>query len=186
MKEVDNILRILKETRQAIEEKDSYKIKKLSNQTIHAATISQDADNIIVAVLVYSISKIVEREQYKDMKGWKQFYQSLINNLDLAISSLKANNIEKCRQALGKIREAVNQISSDLGIYIEQVFRKAQINKAARIYEHGLSAGRTANLLGISLWELAGYIGNSSVSEIKKVTGIPVKKRIKYAEDFFK
>ena len=59
MKEVDNVIRILKETLNAIDRKDSSQIKNLSDQTIHTAAISQDHDNVIVAVLVYSIGKII-------------------------------------------------------------------------------------------------------------------------------
>jgi len=58
MEEADNIVRILEETQDAIEKEDSFKLKRLSDETIHAATIYQDPDNIIVAVLVYSLGKI--------------------------------------------------------------------------------------------------------------------------------
>ncbi len=52
MKEIDNVLRILREAKRFIEEDKANELKSLSNQTVHAATISQDADNIVVAVLV--------------------------------------------------------------------------------------------------------------------------------------
>ena len=55
MKEVSNILRILIETKSLLSTGESNKIKELSNQTIHSATIYQDPDNVVVAVLVYSL-----------------------------------------------------------------------------------------------------------------------------------
>lgn len=185
MEEVENIIRILKETRDAIKHNDPSKIKLLSNQTIHAATIYQDPDNIIVAVLVYSISKILERDNYKQMEGWKKFYSELMKNLELSINVLEEGKIGKFRIYFGKIRESINQISGDLREYIKDVFVKAEINKAFKIYEHGLSSEQTAELLGVSLWDLSSYIGQSSISEAKLNKSMPIKNRIKIAEDIF-
>lgn len=185
MKEVDNIIRILKETRRAIDEGNSNEIKQLSDQTIHTATISQDPDNVVVAVLVYSLSKIIEREYYRELEGWDVFYNKFTKNLETAISSLEQNQIEKARLHLGKIREDLNSVSPDLQRYIKDIFRKAEINKAFKLYEHGLSSEKTARLLGVSLWDLSSYIGQSSISEANVSETLPVKKRIKFAEEIF-
>ena len=184
--EVDNLIRILTEARDAIARNDSYQLKNLSDQTIHAATIYQDADNILVSVIVYSMSKIIERETYKRMPGWNEFYKKLQKNIDVAISSLEQNNPEKFLVALGTIRNSINEIEGNLPIYIKDIFYKAGINKAFKLYEHGLSAEKTASLLGVSLWDLATYIGQSTVSESHHNESIPVKDRIKLAQGFFR
>lgn len=185
MKEVENILRILRETLRFIKEDKPEEIKELSGQTIHSATISQDGDNIVVAVLVYSLGKILEREHYKKMEGWEGFYKVIIKNLDLTIKSLEKNEVENARIYLGRIRNSLNKISGDLGKYIKDVFRKAEINKAFKLYEHGLSSEQTAELLGVSLWDLASYIGQSSIGDSKVAISMPVAKRVKIAEDIF-
>jgi hypothetical protein len=185
MQEVENILRILKETKDSLKKEDSQKLKLLSDQTIHSATIYQDSDNIIVAVLVYSISKMIQRQNYKQIKGWNNFYRLLLKDLDKTISSLQKKDIESARESLGEIRNSVNEIESNLRTYIQDIFIKAGINKAFKIYEHGLSSEKTAELLGISLWDLSSYIGQSNISE-QTLSGMPVKERIKIAEDFFK
>ncbi len=69
MKEVKRILRILKESKKSIEEGDSRELKVLSNEAIKEAATSQDADNIIVAVLIYSIGKVLERKHYQEMEA---------------------------------------------------------------------------------------------------------------------
>jgi hypothetical protein len=186
MQEAENILRIMKEARAALEQKDSYKLKSLSDQTLHTATVYQDADSVVVAVLTYSIAKIVERESYRKMEGWDIFYNSLIKNLDAAIMNLETGDYEKFMDYLGKIRNSINKIEGDLSNYIRDIFYKAQINKAFKLYEHGLSAEKTASILGVSLWDLASYIGQSTVSESHLNEAIPVKERIKLAEQFFK
>ena len=186
MEEVDNILRILRETKNLIENDNPYDLKNLSNQTIHSATISQDPDNIIVAVLVYSLSKAIGRDHYRNMPGWKEFHDATMKNLQTAINALQKNDLDKCRDALGKIRNSLNKIDDNLGIYIKDVFKKAEINKAFKLYEHGLSSEQTAKLLGVSLWDLSTYIGQSTISEAKVAISMPIKQRIKIAEDIFK
>jgi len=81
-------------------------------------------------------------------------------------------------------RNSINFISGNLSNYIKDIFEKARINKAFKLYEHGLSSQQTAELLGISSWDLASYIGQSSISESKHAisTGrywcITVKRKI--------
>lgn len=186
MQEKENIIRILKETLVALKKGNSLKLKILSDQTNHTATIYQDSDNIIIAVLVYTIGKIVERENYRRMEGWDFFIESLTKNLKNAIRSLEKEDLEEFRNSLGQLRSSINKIEGSLRDYINDVFYKAGVNKAFKFYEHGLSSQRTAELLGVSLWDLNSYIGQSNISEAKVSESMPVKDRLKVAEDFFK
>ena len=61
--------------------------------------------------------------------------------------------------------------------------RKASINKASRIYEHGISLGKTAQLLGITQWELTEYTGQKR--EEKPYGALSAKKRAQMALEFF-
>jgi hypothetical protein len=194
MKEVGNILRILRQAKKFIEEDNAYELKGLSNETVHAATISQDADNIVVAVLVYSIGKVLERDHYREMEGWAEFYDSVTKNLGLAIKSQSPRDdsgepdkesIKNTRIYLGRIRNSLNKIEGDLGRYIKDVFKKAEINKAFKLYEHGLSTEKTAELLGVSLWDMASYIGQSHIGDAKIAITMPAAARVKIAEDIF-
>lgn len=186
MKEVENVLRILKRTRELIIEDNPYEIRILSDQTVHSATVSQDPDNIVVAVLVYSLGKVIERQNYRRMSGWNDFISFVMNQLDLTIKHLEKNEVSKSRNHLGKIRNYINKVDGDLSSYVRDIFQKANINKAFKIYEHGLSSQQTAKLLGVTLWDMASYIGQSTVHESHFGLTMPVKKRIKIAEDFFK
>jgi hypothetical protein len=181
MKEMDNILRIFIETRTAIENDEVIKLKDLSNQTIHTASISQDADNIAVAVIVYSLSKIIEREYFN--KKRKEEIILLINNL---ISSIERKDKNKIKNNLIQLRNSLEKFSGKIKDYIRDVFIKSSINKASKIYEHGISMEKTASLLGITMFDLAGYAGQkSSISEIPENKTINVKSRIKLAMEMF-
>ncbi|MBT6690355.1 hypothetical protein HN903_02875 [archaeon] len=185
MEEVENVLRILRSAKQFIEEDKANELKSLSNQTIHVAAISKDADNIVVAVLVYSLGKVMERAHYRDMEGWSVFYEAVVKNLGEAVVALDKKDTEGARKNLGAIRHSLNEIEGDLGHYISDVFRKAEINKAFKLYEHGLSSSATAELLGVSLWDMASYIGQSHIGNSKIAISMPVEERVKIAEEFF-
>ena len=185
MKETENILQVLRDTKRFVEEDNAAELKSLSNRTIHSAAIFQDGDNIVVAVLVYSLGKVMERGHYRSMEGWNEFYDAVVKNLGLAIGELGKGNVKNVRVYLGKIRNSLNEIEGDLGDYIKDVFKKAEINKAFKLYEHGLSSEQTADLLGVSLWDMASYIGQSHIGDAKIAISMDVKKRVGIAEEIF-
>lgn len=187
MKEKENILRIFQEVKDAVERGDSAEIKNLSDQTINTASLTHDPDNIAVAVVVYSLSKILEREKYKELPGWNRFYKTYIGAIDKIIPALQKDDEKGIRENLRLIRKAIGGLSGRLKDYIKDVFRKAQINKASKIYEHGISMERTAKLLGITMYDLASYAGQKrEISEVPLSRTLDVKKRVKIAMDIFR
>ena len=183
--DISNVSKVLKEAFRAIKDNDWTTLKNISNSTIHSATVHQDSMNIIVAVLVYATSKILQRENYQKMSGWKEFHSSLLKNWEVMVKASEKKDMKIVVQSAGDVRNALNKIEGDLGSYIKEVFRKAEINKAFKLYEHGLSSAQTAELLGISLWDLASYIGQSSINEARINMSMPVQDRIKKTEEFF-
>jgi len=184
--EKENILRILKEAEQAVKGEDVVRLKQLSNQTVHTASIEQDPDSITVAVIVYSLSKIIERKKYTSYDEWPSFYKKYMNNINKAVISLEKDDIKGFRANIDNIRKEINKLSGRFKKYIQDVFRKAEINKASRLYEHGISMEITAGLLGITLWELAEYAGQTGISDVDLTVTMPVEERIKTAEEIFK
>jgi hypothetical protein len=182
MQEKENVLRIFEETKEAIKKEDVVKLKELSNHTIHTASLTQDSDNVAVAVIVYSLSKIIERKYSEADK----FYKIIISAIDNSIIALKGDDEKKFKESLELIREAINKLSGDLKKYVEDVFRKASINKASKIYEHGISMEKTAKLLGITMFELASYAGQKEeISEVPESKTLSVRSRVKLAMEMF-
>ena len=186
MYERENILRIFQETKEAVSRGNSAKIKGLSNQTTNSASLTHDPDNIAVAVIIYSLSKIIERTDYRRLPGWGKFYNIYVGTIDRMIDALKRKDDGVFRKDIELIRGAIEKLSGKLKDYIQDVFRKASINKASRIYEHGISMEKTAGLLGITLFELAGYVGEKEASDVPESRTISVRQRIKFAEEMFR
>jgi len=186
MKEEENVLRIFNSTKKAFQNNNSSELKYLSNQTINTAALTQDEDNIAAAVIVYSLSKIIERQDYRSLSGWNNFYKKINIFIDDSINDIKNKDYEGFRENIKKIRASIESLSGKLKKYIKEVFRNSEINKASRIHEHGISLEKTANLLGITMYELADYVGKTGISEVPENQTMSVKSRIKLVEEFFK
>ncbi len=185
MQEIEHILRIFEETKIAMKKEDAVKLKELSNQTIHTASTSQDAESIGTAVAIYSLSKIIERKKYQQYPDWDDFYKAISSAINNSIIALKKDDEKKFKESLKLVRESIEKLSGNLKKYIQDVFRKASINKASRIYEHGISMETTAKLLGITMFELAEYAGQTGISDVFESKTLDVKSRIKLAEEMF-
>lgn len=184
MQEVEHSISLLQSVKRALLDRDAVKLKELSGQNIHSSTIAQDAGNITFAILVYALSKLVERKDYEKIKHWQKFQIKFTGLLDLSIKALKDNNEQAFAKYISAARASLTSVSGSLKPYIEEVFRKASINKAGHIYEHGLSLGQTAQLLGITQWELSEYAGQNKPDYGYSIS-LDVKKRASMAMEFF-
>lgn len=185
MEEVQHHIQVLKEVRKELIEKDAVRLKELSNQTIHSATLFHAPGSTLIAVIVYTLSKIIERQDYRKIKNWGLCERRLVSFINLGIKALEDEKEDAFNGYMQQARTALTSASINLKPYIEELFRKASINKAGKLYEHGLSLGQTAKLLGITQWELSGYAGQgNSENELYNAT-LNTKKRAKMALEFF-
>ena len=185
MQERNNILKIFQETKEAVSRGAASKIRSLSNQTTNTAALTHDPDNIAAAVIVYALGKIIEREDYRTLPGWNEFYKVYISSIDKIIDAIKRKDDVAYRKNIQLIRNALGKVSGKLKDYIQDVFRSASINKASRIYEHGISMEKTAHLLGVTMFELAEYTGKGKHADVPEAKTADVKSRIKLAMEMF-
>ncbi len=185
MEEVGHLTEVIEGAKEALIAKDVVKLRDLSNQTVHQAATHQDEGCITLAVLIYALSKLIERRDYNKIKNWDKFTKKIISFMSLAVSALKEGKEDKYKGYLEMSRKSLASISLNLKPYIQEVIRKAAIHKASKIYEHGISMGATAKMLGITQWELAEYTGQKQVADNPYAEKIDVKKRAKMALEFF-
>ena len=101
------------------------------------------------------------------------------------MEALKKQNIGAYEKHLQKARKSLESISVNLKPYIKEILTKASINKSSKLYEHGISLGQTAKLLGITQWEITGYTGQRNIPDNKQNESIRVEKRAQIALEFF-
>lgn len=179
------IQKILSGTIEGIIENNPSNLVILSNMTVHDASVKQEQDSITIAVLVYSLSKIYQREDYKQKKSWDLFNRSVLKGLTLALDAIQANNIKEYEKVLSAFFTLIDKLDKSLKNYIQGVFDNAKITKASRLYEHGISLGRTADLLGITQYELMNYTGSTGIADSNEGKTKDISDRIKFARRLF-
>ena len=176
---------ILKEAITAIKQNDTQKLKEISDHTLHDASIYQDKYSTSIAVIVYSLSKVFDRNKYREYEGWKDFYMICIRHLERAKEDLAMDQFAKYNNEIKQLYKTISKIEKELGTFINEVLKHAQIKKASKIYEHGISIGRTAELLGVSSWELMDYIGQTKIPEMGPTDTKNVKERLEFTKKLF-
>ncbi len=183
--EVNHVVQVLREAQSALNNDNAFKLQQLSDQTIHSASIHQHTDFITIAVIMYSLNKLVVKKQKMHLPKWPVFVKKFNEEIDQAINSLKQKDNEEFLRHIEHTKGLLETLSPSIKENVQEVIRRASINKAGRIYEHGISLSQTAKLLGVSEWELAEYIGQRITHEPAFTSTIDVKKRAKVALDFF-
>lgn len=183
-KECAHIAEVLTDANRALAHKDYLALKSLSNKTIHSACKVQDSASITIAVILYALSKVIERHDYARIRSWETLVKKLSGTLSLAAEAVRKNQWDAYKKHVEKARKTLESQSVKIKPYIADVLRKAAINKGSRMYEHGISLEQTAKLLGLSQWELSEYIGQKSAQDAHHET-INVKQRAKMALEFF-
>jgi len=175
---------ILEQTIRAVELRDTLSLKKLSNYTIHSASIYQDEYSISIAVVLYSLSKIIERHRFGETETWEKIYEDFIEKLQKAHALLKNDNFSSYHNIMKQIFKKISKVDTEIALYIEEVIEKSKINKGSRLYEHGISLARVAEILGITEWELMNYVGKTQIIDAEKgITNI--KSRLQFARKLF-
>ena len=180
------ILAILQQSVAAVQQDDIKTLRDLSNRVIHSAGIYQDESVILVSVVVYGLSKVLERSDYRAYRDWGRFHQVALTSLQEAALALQQGDENRYVSILQGLLKSLDSLGSKLRAYIQEVMQRAHINKASRFYEHGVSVGRTAKLLGVSPWELMDYVGSTGIADVEENVTFDVGKRLKFARGLFR
>ncbi len=151
----DDIINIIDKAIKAIEKEEFYKLLEISNHTIHNASIFQDENSITIAVVIWSLSKIIKN------KGSVE--NELLYELREAKEMLEKADENAFCDKIKNITNKIKKIDSKMRFYIQEVLNRAQIKKGSKLYDHGISMARAAELLGLSQWELMNYIGKTNI-----------------------
>ena len=156
-------------------------LSELSDHSIHNASIFQDMDSVGIAVVIYALSKLMGRGISRaDIDG---LHSLLRRGLELLSSDKDA----AYRATIRALLKRIALLDERLGQYIIEVVRQAEIKKGSKIYDHGISIAQTADILGISQWELMSYIGKTSITDRELRPGmIDIAERMRNARAIFR
>jgi hypothetical protein len=177
----EDLLAMLRNAIAEIKAENFGALAEISNHSIHNASIYQDEDSLSTAVLLYALSKILNRclqrqqgEGFKDVIG---------RELAKAAKALEEDRQRDYESQISSMLKNLQDMDSRLKLYITEVINQAQIKKGSRIYEHGLSLANAASMLGVTQWELQSYIGHTTITEQEE--GTDIKSRLAFARSLF-
>lgn len=153
-------------------------LNNLSNNTIHNASIFQDHLSISVAIIMYALYKVFSRGHKKPNS---EFSAAVVEKLEKMIVSLEKHDTKTVEADSKELLDMITKADQNTKEYIQEVIEKARITKASKIYSHGISLQRTADMLGITLWQLERYIGHTHIPEQEECLIDPID-RLGYAE----
>jgi len=160
------------------------KLSELSDYSIRSASIYQDPDSLTIAIIIYSLSKMMSRYPACELPNWKEIYSKIMNEIKQARTDLETENISDYRNHAKNIMKIISTCDKDIKLYIDKVIEKAKIKKGSKLYEHGVSIERAAKLMGISVWEMMNYVGKTEIID-KDPIKTDVKKRLLFAKKLF-
>ena len=172
-----DILNVIEQTLSIIKSGNLFKLRELSDHVIHNAAVFQDKDSITIAVTIYSMSKI-----YKNVKDLDNM---IVSHLSNAKEYLGKGNFNQYEKEIKNMVKDITEKDEKTKFYIMEVLERAQIKKASKMFEHGISLGQVADALGVSLWELMDYVGKTRiVDKFEQKTNVIDK--LKFARGLFK
>ena len=146
------IMRFLRELIAAAGKSDSYRLKNLSNANVRDEIAFQDEDSLTISVVAYALSKIIWKTERK---------AAIIFRLRDALVALNSGNYVKYRLTIKTLIKGIEIEDSGFRKFVSGIFERAKIKKGCSLCESGTSMSRAADMLGVSKWELAGYLGRS-------------------------
>jgi hypothetical protein len=95
-----DLIKVLKKAQRFINKRDSKKLKHLSDYTIHNASVFQDPDSLSMAVVMYAISKLLERWGFDS--EYAEEARSLLGSVQF---SLEEDKLEEYSDKMKKVFE---------------------------------------------------------------------------------
>lgn len=176
-----DIISVLEQAISLIEKNNFVDLKELSNHVIHNASIYQDVDSIQCAVVIYALSKILERTEQEG----KKVSSAIIGNLGKAKEHLENNNEDLYRNSMKVILKEISQTDDKLVMFIQNVIEKANIVKGSSMYGHGISIAKAAEIFGTNQWDLMSFVGKTRIADREGESG-DITKRLSFAKKLFK
>ena len=181
------ILSAIQKTIDYIKEEDQLGLRELSDIAIKNAEIYRDEDSTTIAVITYSISKIIQASRCdvdKKICNINPELRSLQNELSSLYKNLEKENFTQFNRSIRNILDMISNIDKKLNLYIEEVLSRSQIKKGGTIYSSGISLSQSAQILGINNWQLMNYVGKSEIISTED-EGVDIRARLKFARGLF-
>ncbi len=180
-----DILSVIDKSIVAFSKGDIPSLMDQSDRTVHNSSIFQDKYSITTAVVIFSLYKIMEKNNYTEYSGWEKFEKTVLFELKKAKVNLRGGDMDKYLGSLKRIVKEMNRLEKNVGRFVDQVIHRSKVKKATNIHRHGISSTLVAELLDIPTWDVKSYLGATKEFDAPFNITKSVKDRVKIAEGLF-
>ncbi len=148
--------------REAFESKDSFKLRGISEDAIKEAVLNNDKDLANIAILAYSLSKILSKLHFRRRDEWSKFEREAGKELAMFVGEVKTGYAS---QACNRVIELIREIDESAGNYAKNLVEKSRVKMASTAYALGMSLESAARLTDANKYELLRYVGITKVHD---------------------
>jgi len=181
-----DVLDALQEVIFAIEKKQYSDLHMISDHVLHSIAIYQDPELVDLSVAIYAVDKILEKEKYANHPKVKGFVKNILGMFKDARNRLQKDDYAEYSSLLEQILKCIDNFSRSIKFYIDDLLHFARIKKGTKLYEHGLSLGKAAELVGVAKWDLMPAIGETAIHELQIAPKEVNRRRAAFVEKIFK
>ena len=109
---------VIKEARSAFRKGNVQELRALSDRAVDCTALYQDKYSIATAVMIYSLSKLLNKESSFTHEQWNKFHKNILIEIKNAENSLTQNNIKGYGVALKKALMLIKSIDEKTSNYI--------------------------------------------------------------------
>lgn len=166
----------LAEIGKMFKQKDIIGLRELSNRIIEEVFVSQDKEMVEVAVVAYSLSKIIGKPHFTKSPKWKKFEEHFLGEIE---KKVPPNVI------ISEIMADVAEIDRNLGNYMNDTIQHTRAKQASRLYALGLSLSQASEICGADKAEVLRYVGLTKIAEREQMKSKSLQERMKTARKVF-
>ena len=151
-------------------------LKRLSNELAEDISLFHHRDAISVSVLSYSLYKIFSKNPLLERKALVVLISDALKRLHTPV---------QFRTGIRKVFDELKKYDRDIGANILHTIRHAEIKRGLKVYEHGLSIGYAAEMMGVSRWEMMDYLGSRDIGD-DVAYRVDARSRLQFVRGLFK
>lgn len=151
--------------RSAFERGRAIDLKRISNDSINDAVLSNDPLLAELSIISYALSKLLSKRHIVMHPKWGSARGSILSALEKAVSALGRGEAGKFSGALQRAAEGVALVDRNMGNYMQGALDKARVKIASSAYAAGMSLGQAAELTRADKKELQSYVGFTRIHD---------------------
>ena len=113
-----DVLAALDDSYNVIKNKQHFLLHSISDHILHVMYIYQDPDIIDVAIAIYALDKILEKEKFMYHPKMKEFVKDVLYFLKDAAHALSVNDFDKYKHEVTNLLGIIQSLTKKVKLYV--------------------------------------------------------------------